>query len=70
MGTEWNLNQSVYCDAIAKLGVKPDIDLLASRLNYIKPFVAYQPDPELFANDAFTLSWESYFFMLSFLSVS
>ena len=63
MGTEWNLNQSVYCDAIAKLGVKPDIDLLASRLNYkVKPFVAYQPDPELFANDAFTLSWESYFF--------
>ena len=71
MGTEWNLNQSVYCDAIAKLGVKPDIDLFASRLNYkVKPFVAYQPDPELFANDAFTLSWESYFFMPSFLSVS
>ena len=65
MGTEWNLNQSLYCDAIAKLGVKPDIDLLASRLNYkVKPFVAYQPDPELFANDAFTLSWESYFLCL------
>jgi len=63
MGTEWALNQSVYCDAIAKLGFKPNIDLFASRLNYkVKPFVAYQPDPEAFAIDAFTLSWESYLF--------
>ena len=62
METEWTLNQGVYCDAIAKLGVKPDIDLFASRLNYkVKPFVAYQPD-QAFAIDAFTLSWESYLF--------
>lgn len=33
MGTEWALNQSVYCEAIAKLGVKPNIDPFASRLN-------------------------------------
>ena len=33
MGTEWVLNHRVYCDAIAKLGVKPTIDLFASRLN-------------------------------------
>ena len=26
--TEWALNQRVYCDAIAKLGVKTNIDLL------------------------------------------
>ena len=57
IGTEWALNQMMYCDAIAKLGVKPNIDLLASRLNYkLKPFVANQPDPEAFAIDAFTLS--------------
>ena len=70
MRTEWALNQSVYCDAIAKLGFKPNVDLFASRLNYkAKPFVAYQPGPEAFAIDAFTLSWASYF-MLSLLSVS
>ena len=63
IGTELPLNQRMYCDAIAKLGVKPNIDLLASRLNYkLKPFEANQPDPEAFAIDAFTLSWESYLF--------
>lgn len=63
IGTEWALNQRVYCDAIAKLGVNPNIDLFSSRLNYkVKPFVAYQPDPEAFAIDAFSLSWESYIF--------
>ena len=57
MGTEWALNQSVCCDAIAKLGVKPNIDLIASRLKYeVKAFVAYQLDSEAFATDAFTLS--------------
>ena len=61
IGTEWALNQRVYCDSIAKLGVNPNIDLFSSRLNYkVKPFVAYQPDPEAFAIDAFSLSWESY----------
>ena len=64
IGTELPLiNQRMYCDAIAKLGVKPNIDLLASRLNYkLKPFEENQPDPEAFAIDAFTLSWESYLF--------
>ena len=53
----------MYCDAIAKLGVNPNIDLVSSRLNYkVKPFVAYQPDPEAFAIDAFSLSWESCLF--------
>lgn len=43
--------------------MKPTIDLFASRLNYkLKPFVAYQPDPEAFAIDAFSLSWQSYLF--------
>ena len=42
MGTEWALNQRVYCDEIDKLGVKPNIDIFASRLNdKMKPFVAY-----------------------------
>lgn len=53
----------MYCDAIAKLGVRPNTDLLASKLNCkLKPFVANQPDPEAFATHAFTLSWESYLF--------
>lgn len=28
----------------------------------MKPFVVHQPDPEAFAIDAFSLSWESYLF--------
>ena len=40
---------------------KPDIDLFASRLNYqCKPFVAWKPDPEAKAIDAFTVNWGEY----------
>ena len=39
------------------------IDLFASRLNYkVKPFIAYQPDPETKAVNAFTFSWKPYLF--------
>ena len=46
-----------------EIKVVPQIDLFASRLNYqIKPFVAYQPDPEAMAINAFTISWKPYCF--------
>ena len=42
------------------LGFSPNIDLFASTLNYqIKPYVAYTPDPEAYATDAFCLSWKT-----------
>lgn len=56
--TEWKLNQSLLSNAIITLNFHPDIDLFASRLNkQYNKYVAYKPDPEAMAVDAFTLSW-------------
>ena len=56
--TEWALDQEIYEQGIKLLNVKPVIDLFASRLNFkVKPFIAYQPDPEAEAINAFTISW-------------
>lgn len=55
--TEWMLNGSLFID-ICSVFDKPDIDLFASRLNYrMKPYVAWQPDPEATFIDAFSVSW-------------
>lgn len=60
---EWSLDQDIFNRGICRLGVKPNIDLFASRLNYkIKLFVSYQPDPEAELINAFTVSWKSYLF--------
>ena len=38
------------------LNFSPNIDLFASRLNYqLQPFVSYQPDPQSYATDAFSI---------------
>jgi hypothetical protein len=43
---EWSLNKQIFYDAISRLGVTPDIDLFASRINYqIEPHVPFHPDP-------------------------
>ena len=56
--TEWALDQTVYDQATKSLDVKPSIDLFASRLNYkCKPYVAFRPDPEAQAINAFHISW-------------
>jgi hypothetical protein len=58
---EWALDPDTFKQGTLRLGVQPVIDLFASRLNYkLKPFVAYQPDPE--AVNAFTISWKPYLF--------
>ena len=37
----------------------PKIDMFASRLNYqTLPYVAWKPDPQAMAIDAFTLNWD------------
>ena len=52
--TEWTLQPSLFKAASDKLGVIRGIDLFASRLNYhLKPYVAYKPDPETHAINAF-----------------
>ena len=58
--TEWKLNHEIFLKIEEKLGT-PEIDLFASRLNYqLKPFVAWSPDPEAFAIDAFTITWNMF----------
>ena len=61
--TEWALDHKIYQQGIQLLDLNPVIDLFASRLNYkVKPFIAYQPDPEAEAIKAFTISWRPYLF--------
>ncbi|KAL9976890.1 hypothetical protein ACROYT_G014231 [Oculina patagonica] len=61
--TEWTLQKPLFNAAIKKLGVTPDVDLFASRLNFqLKPYVAYKPDPEAQAINAFHVSWKGYTF--------
>ena len=61
--TEWTLHKSIFDAAIKKLGVTPTVDLFASRLNFqLKPYVAYKPDPEAHAVNAFHISWKRHTF--------
>ena len=61
--TEWALDQKIFQQGTLLLNVNPVFGLFASRLNYkVKPFIAYQPDPEAKAVNAFTISWKSYLF--------
>ena len=55
--TEWKLDPIVF-KRISSFWGKPSIDLFASRLNFqLRPFVSWKPDPEAFAIDAFSISW-------------
>ena len=61
--TEWTLQKPLFNAAIKKLGVTPDVDLFASRLNFqLKPYVAYKPDHEAHPINAFYVSWKGYTF--------
>ena len=58
--SEWRLDKASLIRALEKLDFKPDIDLLASRINYQFPhYVSYRPDPEAIVIDAFSLNWSS-----------
>ena len=60
---EWALDSDCFAQAVQKVQITPDIDLFASRLNYkLKPFVAFKPDPEASAINAFGISWSNYSF--------
>ena len=59
---EWMLDRGVFSELCSQYG-RPDIDLFASRLNaQIHKYVAWLPEPESFATDAFTLDWSKFFF--------
>ena len=55
--TEWSLDVKVDKTLVSRWGT-PDVDLFATRLNAkILWYVAWKPDPNAFAIDAFTLKW-------------
>ena len=55
---EWMLDKTSVLNALRKLNVTPDIDLFASCINHqFTQCVAYKPDPDTFAIDAFSLDW-------------
>ena len=56
--TESKLQEAIYAKITKRWGL-PDIDMFASRLNYqTLPYVAWGPDPQAIAADAFTLNWD------------
>ena len=58
--TEWSLPVHVF-DSITK-GVKIDIDMFATRLNFkCKKFVSWRADPLAWKVDAFSMTWNKYF---------
>ena len=66
--TEWSLQKSIFDAAVKKLDVTPTMDLFASRLNFqLKPYVAYKPDPEAHAVNAFNISWKRHAFYVLYV---
>ena len=58
--TEWMLHPDLF-KSITKCLLEPTIDLFASRLNKQLPvYVSWEPDPEAFDTDAFSLSWNKH----------
>ena len=58
----WQLNPRIFQYLVDNL-FQPNIDLFASSLNYeLQPYVAWQPDPGVFAIDSFTLDWNKFIF--------
>ena len=59
--SEWQLDKTCF-DNLAKMFGYPDIDMFSSRLNFqVKCYVSWEPDPNVYAVDAFTLDWGEYF---------
>jgi hypothetical protein len=62
-GTEWCLNKDIFTLACNMLRFTPDIDQFASRIKYqFKPYVAFRPDPEAIAINAFHMTWVQFAF--------
>lgn len=58
--TEWMLDRDTFNYICQTLGY-PDIDLFASRLNFmLKPYCVWQPDPGAVVIDCFTFDWNDY----------
>lgn len=59
LDAEWKLDSTLLQASLSELEFTPCIDLFASRLNSQFPrYVAYRPDPQATAIDAFSFSWK------------
>lgn len=60
--TEWSLSPEAFQNIVHSLG-SPQIDLFASRLNTkCDRYVSWKRDPSAYNIDAFTMSWNEFFF--------
>ena len=57
-GSEWALSIDTFQSICKKVGIRPDVDMFASRLNTkLNKYFAWQPDPDAFGIDSFTVDW-------------
>ena len=62
--TEWSLNSETF-EAIYSTFPKLTVDLFASRLNNkLKKYASRRPDPNAFAIDAFSLTWNNDYYFI------
>lgn len=60
LSSEWSLNPTCFEIITQHFGV-PSVDLFASRLNYkVDQYVAWRPDPDSSATDAFCQDWSEF----------
>lgn len=60
--TEFELNNEAFKKAVESFGI-PEIDLFASKINAkCKNYVSWGPDPDCRCVDAFTITWDKFFF--------
>lgn len=58
--TEWSLANDAFQMIVQRFGL-PEIDLFASRLNHKVPtYCSWEPDPDSYHVDAFTLNWGTF----------
>ncbi len=61
--SEWMLNPELFKFIVEGLDFMPNIDLMATRINkQVDRFMAFRPDPDAYAIDAFAWSWEQFKF--------
>ena len=63
LDTEWKLNIDILAQALDIIGIKPEVDMFASRINAQFPrYASFRPDPAAEAVDSFSISWFDFLF--------
>ena len=63
LDTEWKLNIDILAQALDIIGIKPEVDMFASRINAQFPrYASFRPDPAAEAVDSFSISWFGFLF--------